>query len=279
MIRYTILSIMNFEKFLQETFVLTERFFLQLKRRPITLISGILQPLIWLLLFANLYQKVPINFLGNEIPYLEFFSPGIIVFTAFNGALNAGLPLIFDREFNFLDRLLIAPLISRFSIVLAACIFIVSISFLQTILVFVVTTFLGATIPNLLNSFLIILIILLLVLGVTAISLSLAFSLSSHIELIGLILITNLPVLFTSTALVPIKFMPNWLQFIAVFNPLSYAIEAIRYLYLNSTWSFQHNLFDGISQNIRLIDCFVILIILDFIILFFMNTLFKKSIS
>nr|YP_009545979.1 ABC-type multidrug transport system permease component [Glaucocystis incrassata]ASQ40040.1 ABC-type multidrug transport system permease component [Glaucocystis incrassata] len=270
---------MNFQLVLQETFVLAQRFFLQLKRRPITLISGILQPLIWLLLFANLYQKAPINFLGNETPYLEFFSPGIIVFTAFNGALNAGLPLIFDREFNFLDRLLIAPLISRFSIVFAACTFIISISLLQTVIVFVVTTFLGATLPNFLNSCLIALILLLLVLGVTAISLSLAFSLSSHIELIGLILIINLPILFTSTALVPIKFMPNWLQFTAVLNPLSYAIEAIRYLYLNSTWSFTHNLFDGIEQNIRLIDCFVILIVLDIIVLFCMNTLFKKSIS
>ena len=53
----------------------------------------------------------------------NFWGAGIIVFTAFAGALNAGLPVMFDREFGFLNRLLVAPLASRFSIVLASALF------------------------------------------------------------------------------------------------------------------------------------------------------------
>ncbi len=69
-----------------------------------------------------------------------------------------------------------------------------------------------------------------------AISLGLAFALPGHIELIAVIFVTNLPLLFASTALAPLSFMPQWLQVVATLNPLSYAIEPIRYLYLHSTW-------------------------------------------
>lgn len=38
----------------QETLALTRRLFLQLFRRPSTLVAGILQPLIWLVLFGEI---------------------------------------------------------------------------------------------------------------------------------------------------------------------------------------------------------------------------------
>ena len=96
----------------QETSALTWRLFIQLIRRPSTLFAGILQPLIWLLLFAALFSKAPIDFLPGSSSYGEFLGAGLIVFTAFSGALNAGLPIMFDREFGFLNRLLVAPLSS-----------------------------------------------------------------------------------------------------------------------------------------------------------------------
>ena len=65
----------------------------------------------------------------------------------------------------------------------------------------------------------------------------LAFSLPGHIELIAVIFVTNLPLLFASTALAPLSFMPQWLQIVAGLNPLSYAIEPIRYLYTHQSWN------------------------------------------
>ncbi|MEO1149092.1 MAG: ABC transporter permease, partial [Cyanobacteria bacterium J06638_22] len=35
----------------------------------------------------------------------------------------------------------------------------------------------------------------------------------------------------------PLSFMPRWLQVVASLNPLSYAIEPIRYVYLHSDWA------------------------------------------
>jgi ABC-2 type transport system permease protein len=227
----------SFADFIQETAALTRRLFIQLQRRPSTLLAGIIQPVMWLILFGALFQNAPQGFLGSTVSYSKFIGAGIIVFTAFGGALNAGLPVMFDREFGFLNRLLVAPLASRFSIVMASAIFITTLSAIQTVAIVAVSAFLGAGLPNASGLALMALIILLLVLGVTAISLGLAFSLPGHIELIAVIFVTNLPLLFASTALVPLSFMPTWLQWIASLNPLSYAIEPIRYVYLHPNWS------------------------------------------
>jgi ABC-2 type transport system permease protein len=221
----------------QETFALTRRLFIQLQRRPSTLVAGIIQPVMWLVLFGALFQNAPKGLFGSTTNYGQFLAAGVIVFTAFAGALNAGLPVMFDREFGFLNRLLVAPLASRFSIVFASAIFIISQSLLQAAVIVAAAAFLGAGLPDTAGLCAIALIVFLLALGVTAISLGLAFALPGHIELIAVIFVTNLPLLFASTALAPLSFMPGWLQVIATLNPLSYAIEPIRYLYLHSSWS------------------------------------------
>ena len=223
--------------FIQETLALTRRLFIQLQRRPSTLAAGIIQPLMWLVLFGALFQNAPQGLFGESASYGQFLGAGIIVFTAFGGALNAGLPVMFDREFGFLNRLLVAPLASRFSIVMASAIFITTLSLIQTGAIVVMSAFLGSGLPNALGLALVGLIVLMLVLAVTALSLGLAFALPGHIELIAVIFVTNLPLLFASTALVPLSFMPKWLQVVATLNPLSYAIEPIRYVYLHPDWN------------------------------------------
>ena len=225
-----------FGELVQETLALTRRLFIQLQRRPSTLVAGIIQPIMWLILFGALFQNAPQGIFGNSTNYGQFLSAGVIVFTAFAGALNAGLPVMFDREFGFLNRLLVAPLASRYSIVLASAIFIISQSLLQAAIIVATAAFLGAGLPDAAGLGAIALIVFLLALGVTALSLGLAFALPGHIELIAVIFVATLPLLFASTALAPLSFMPKWLQVVALLNPLSYAIEPIRYLYLHSDW-------------------------------------------
>ncbi len=226
------LSSLFWAEFIQETLALTNRLFLQLKRRPSSAIVGIIQPFIWLILFGALFDNSPKLLFGESQNYLQFLTAGMIVFTAFNGALNGGLAVIFDREFGFLNRLLVAPLASRFSIVLAYTIYIVTLSSLQTFVIILTSAYLGSGFPKPIALGAMILIIFLLVLGVTSLSLSLAFAVAGHIEAIAIIFVINLPVLFASTALVPISYMAKWLSYIASINPLTYAIESIRYLYI-----------------------------------------------
>lgn len=253
----------GFNDFLQETAALTKRLFIQLQRRPSTLVAGIVQPLMWLILFGALFQNVPQGLFGDSVSYGQFIGAGIIVFTAFGGALNAGLPVMFDREFGFLNRLLVAPLASRFSIVIASALFISAMTLVQTVAIVVLSAFLGTGLPGPGGLTLMVMIVLTLTLGVTALSLGLAFALPGHIELIAVIFVTNLPLLFASTALVPLAFMPKWLQVIASLNPLSYAIEPIRYVYLHSDWSLSSIVMQapwgdvsmGVSLGILVVFC------------------------
>jgi ABC-2 type transport system permease protein len=113
-----------------------------------------------------------------------------------------------------------------------------ALTFIQTAVIVTASAFLGAGWPSLAGLGAIALIVFLIVLAVTALSLGLAFALPGHIELIAVIFVTNLPLLFASTALAPLNFMAGWLQIIASLNPLTYAIEPIRYLYLHSDWTF-----------------------------------------
>lgn len=219
---------------IQETLALTRRLFVQLLRRPSTLVAGVLQPLIWLFLFGALFAKAPSGLLPGAESYGHFFGAGVIVFTAFSAALNAGLPVMFDREFGFLNRLLVAPLRSRSSIILASVLYILSLSLVQSMAIVLVAGLLGYGWPGLFGFFLVLLTLTLLVFAVTALSLGLAFALPGHIELIAVIFVVNLPLLFASTALAPLSFMPGWLAWLASVNPLTFAIEPIRAAYNGS---------------------------------------------
>ncbi|MCP9790816.1 ABC transporter permease [Vulcanococcus limneticus Candia 3F8] len=215
----------------QETLALTKRLFLQLARRPSTLVAGVLQPLIWLVLFGALFSNAPEGLLPDGMSYGRFLGAGVIVFTAFSAALNAGLPLMFDREFGFLNRLLVAPLRARSSIVLASVLYITSLSLVQSLAIMGTAAVLGYGWPGGAGLLLVLVTLLLLVFAVTALSLGLAFALPGHIELIAVIFVANLPLLFASTALAPLSFMPAWLGWLAALNPLTFAIEPIRAAY------------------------------------------------
>jgi ABC-2 type transport system permease protein len=258
---------------------LTRRLFIQLQRRPTTLVAGVIQPLMWLVLFGALFQNVPSGLFGDSQNYGQFLGAGIIVFTAFAGALNAGLPVMFDREFGFLNRLLVAPLASRFSIVVASALFIATMSLIQTTAIVGLSAVLGAGLPGLGGLLLLVLIVLLLVFGVTALSLGLAFALPGHIELLAVIFITNLPLLFASTALVPLSFMPSWLQVVASLNPLSYAIEPIRYIYLHPDWRFNSVVMAAPFGDVSLGLALLILLVFSVVALAVIRPLISRRIA
>jgi len=268
----------DFNEIFQEISALTWRLFIQLIRRPSTLFAGILQPLIWLFLFAALFSNAPVDFLPGSSSYGEFLGAGLIVFTAFSGALNAGLPLMFDREFGFLNRLLVAPLSSRSSIVISSVIYITSISLLQSFAIMATSALLGYGWPSLGGFFLIAITLLLLVFAITGLSLGLAFVLPGHIELIAIIFITNLPVLFASTALAPISFMPEWLGWIASINPLTFAIEPIRMAYHNSV-DLREVLINAPYGDVNGFSCLAILFILTVGLFFLIRPLLNRKLA
>nr|YP_009313572.1 Hypothetical protein ycf38 [Galaxaura rugosa]SCW21826.1 Hypothetical protein ycf38 [Galaxaura rugosa] len=249
--------------YLQEISSLIKRLLIQSWRRPSLILTSIFQPLLWLLMFSSLFDKAEIQPFTFTHKYQNFISSGLIVFTTFTSALNAGLPLMFDREFGFFNRLLSSPMYSRYSIIISFSINILVNILIQLISIVYISYLKGTTLFSTNNTFIIILILFLLSNSITNISLILAFILPGHIELLAFILATNLPLLFSSTALAPLSLMSSWLQILATINPLSHAIELIRYTYLNISWTFQSNIIKNHWFHLSILDITMFMIIIN----------------
>ncbi len=222
--------------FWQETRTQAWRWFLHSKRRPVVVASGLFQPLIWMALFVLVFQDSMQEALGES--YLAFVTPGALLFTAFNASLNAGVPVLFDRELGFLDRLRVAPLADRLSIVLASAIHIAAITLLQCGVILVAALALGVPFRGgLLGALVGFTALLLVVLGFTALSLGLAFQFKRHFEMLAVIMIVTLPLIFLSSAFAPLDRLPAALRVAVLFNPVTLAIEPLRMVFLQADWS------------------------------------------
>nr|YP_009396474.1 hypothetical protein [Polysiphonia scopulorum]ARW65660.1 hypothetical protein [Polysiphonia scopulorum] len=217
----------------QEIFKLIKRLYLQTYRRPSGLIISIIQPLLWLVLFGALFQYAPIYlFEKTNMKYRDFLNPGIIIFTSFNSSINAGLPIIFDREFGFINRILSSPIKNKNSLVYSCILHTLNITLVQILIITLITSnnINNNYSINVIKVILCTSIITIITTSISNISICNAFILPGHIEFIALnSLLINLPTLFASTALAPMSFMPYWLQVICCINPLTYAIEITRY--------------------------------------------------
>nr|YP_009398541.1 hypothetical protein [Lophocladia kuetzingii]ARW67727.1 hypothetical protein [Lophocladia kuetzingii] len=247
----------------QEIKTFIKRLYINTYRRPSSLIINIIQPLLWLILFGALFQNAPIYlYKGKNIQYKEFLNPGIIIFTAFNNSINAGLTTIFDREFGFLNRILTSPIIYKNSLILSSIIHMWLITIIQIITIITFNIFYLQKIITLQQILMIIAISTLIIINISNISISNAFILPGHIEFLALTTtLINIPTLFSSTALAPLSFMPYWLQIITCINPLTYAIEIIRNTYLENNIAFQNKVIDTVGFQINIREGILILFI------------------
>nr|YP_009393787.1 hypothetical protein [Caloglossa beccarii]ARW62349.1 hypothetical protein [Caloglossa beccarii] len=266
---YAFITLYSINNFIQEMKALIKRLYIQLHRRPSNIFASIIQSLLWLILFGALFQNAPINSIGQyNIKYFHFLSYGLIIFTAFTSSINAGLPIIFDREFGFFNRLLISPLMYKNTLFYSLLIYTLSISFIQVICVFIASIYFSKLIFKINNIITIIKIIFLIIFNIANISITLSLILPGHVEFLAFTLLINLPTLFASTALAPLYFMPYWLQILTCFNPLTYAIEIIRFLCLETRYTLNTKLIETNWLNLTITESFIILItitILSFI--------------
>nr|QCI07081.1 hypothetical protein [Haraldiophyllum bonnemaisonii] len=251
---------------------LITRLYIQIYRKPYIFLSGIIQPLLWMILFGSLFQNAPINLLETyDIKYGEFLSPGIIIFTTFTGSINSGLTIIFDREFGFLNKLLISPIKYKITFLLSLIFYIWILTNLQIFTIITFSIHLFNHIINITIIKTILYITTLIIINIASISIYIAFILPGHIEFLAFIFLINLPTLFCSTALAPLSFMPYWLQIIVSINPLTYCIEIIRNISINNNLNIIKTLL--FTLNINQTICLLILI--NFISLIIINNIVK----
>jgi ABC-2 type transport system permease protein len=213
----------------RDAFTLYRRSMIKLSRMPSRLYFTLMQPLIWLLLYGNLLS----TFAGSASQqfgtnnYMTFFLPGIIIMTMLFGAAGSALAIITDDDTGYLNKLRVTP-ISRLSILLGNIMAELTRVMFQILILTVVAVMFGV---RFYNPYLIPLVFLVaLLFGLTIGSLGTFVGLATR-NVQSTFLIINfftLPLIFTSSAQLPINLMPEWLQVVARFNPITYAIDGMR---------------------------------------------------
>ena len=224
-------------EYFQEIQALTMRWVRRLSREKFSMLFTLVQPMLfWLIFFGNLFRRATDSQVMQAPDYMSFLAAGVVVMTVLNNGLAGGVDLLFDKENGFLERLMSTP-IRRSSVILSRFIFVMTITSLQILVILGVAALFGVRPATGLGGIAVILFIgVLFGVGLTAISMAMAFSVKSHGDFFSVLGFLSLPMIFLSSALVPLAAMPGWMRTLALFNPMTWAIDAIRPLIL-SGWS------------------------------------------
>lgn len=223
-------------RWMQEVMALVRRWWIELLRERLNLVFSIAQPAIWLVFFgAGVERAIDTRVIGTD-DYISFMLAGIIAFTIVGNGVSGAMPLLWDKETGYLDRLMSMP-IARSSVIVSRFVFQVAQQSVQIMMVVAVALILGVRIESgPLGLVVILFAAALLTMSVTAAFSALAYAVPQHGTFFAVVGFISLPLLFMSNAFVPLDAMPLWMRVVARINPLTYAIEAMRILVIEG-WS------------------------------------------
>src|SRR5215218_8571417 len=95
--------------FFRDTWYLFVRLLRATVRMPVFVIIWIVQPILWVLLFGQLFRSVTTIPGFGASSYVQFLAPGISIMTALFGAAYSGMGLLVDIDRGVLDRMLATP--------------------------------------------------------------------------------------------------------------------------------------------------------------------------
>ena len=224
---------------LSDTWYLTGRKLHALVRQPWVLAFSVIQPVIWLFLFGELFHKIiDIPGFGYTGSYLAYLVPGIVAMNAMSGNMWAGMSMIEEIERGTLNRFLVTPA-SRMAIMNASVAEQAVATTVQTLIIVVLGYAGGARYPGGMPG-IVVLILAAILVGVLwgALSNMVGMLLRSREAIIGVYTFFMLPLMFLSSAFMKPGFLPGWMQAIANWNPLNWEVEIGRsVLSANPDWS------------------------------------------
>ena len=199
-------------------------------RQPAFAAATLIQPIIWLLLFGQLFTSIgdiP-GFAAAHGSYLEFITPGIVVMTALFSSGWAGTVYIEDMNRGVMDRLLASP-VRRGAMMIGTLAYQGLTTVLQTLVVVGIALLAGARFPGGTVGVLVtVLAAVLISVLVASFSNALALLLRQQEALIGISQFVVLPLQFLSSAIMDTRLSPEWVRTVARYNPVDWAVVASR---------------------------------------------------
>ncbi|MFI5519886.1 ABC transporter permease [Streptomyces platensis] len=196
-------------------------------RAKISLVVGVLMPLLMLFFFGPLLTHVPLGTGGDAWQTLV---PGLLVQLGLFSAAFAGFSILIEKQNGVIERLQVTP-VSRLALLLGRVLCDVVKLLGQSLLLVLagVTMGLRAPVLGILIAFLFVAV---LTVALASLSYALAMRLESPDGFAPVINTVNLPVMLLSGILLPMALAPRWLDVISRFVPLRYLVEAVRAAFL-----------------------------------------------
>lgn len=221
-----------FLEFTEVTCTIVELEVRKLRHDPTELISRAIQPILWLLLFGEVFSRVRGIPTGN-VRYLDFMAAGILAQSVLFVAIFYGISAIWERDLGIIVKFLASPA-PRAALVLGKALSAGVRALSQALIIYILALVLGVHMNW--NPLALFGVLILVILGsalFSTFSLVIACLVKTQQRFMGIGQVLTMPLFFASNAIYPISMMPAWLQVVSRINPLTYEVDGLRTLMLS----------------------------------------------
>ncbi len=216
----------------RDTWLMFQRSMRLTIRQPIWIILGMIQPILYLVLFGPLLEAST-RAAGAGSNAYNWFIPGLLIQTALFGSAFVGFGLIAELRFGVVERMRVTPM-SRIAMLLGRSLRDVVILVAQAMVMMVIALPFGLKIDPA-GAAVTLCLLALIGLLMAPLSYTAGLILKSEDALAPLVQGIALPLLLLSGILLPLALAPDWLRFLSSLNPLTHAADAARALF-NGDW-------------------------------------------
>lgn len=229
--------------FARDTWIILRRWLIKTVRNPFVMTSSLLNPIVFLVLFTEVFGGIAegaiSQSLGTDASYVTYLVPAIAIQTALIAATTSGIGQVDDIENGMFEKMLVSPLhrgavflgksLSEILRIVVQVAIILALGYVLFYLdtsampgEYVATGFLGAVG--------IVLVAIVFSIWFTAISNVVALTTRDQESTIIAVNVLQFPLLFLSSAFVPVEALPGWVRTVAALNPITYGVDAARAL-------------------------------------------------
>jgi ABC-2 type transport system permease protein len=217
----------GFPAFFRETAAIAQVELKKLFRDPTELFSRAVQPVLWLVIFGQVFSNVR-GIPTGGVSYLAFMTPGILAQSVLFTAIFYGIAVIWERDLGIIHKLLVSPA-HRSSLVIGKAASAGFRGVMQTFIIYLIALTMRIQINW--NALAIAEVMVAVALGAavfSTFSLIIACIVKSRERFMGIGQVLTMPLFFASSAIYPLAMMPGWLRVVAFLNPLTYLVDALR---------------------------------------------------
>lgn len=196
-------------------------------RQPWFIGVTLVQPIIWLVLFGALFKNITQIPGFNSPSYIDYLTPGIVIMTALFSSGWVGMSFIDAMDRGVMNRFLTAPA-SRGALIAGSLIYSAIMGGVQSLIILGMAALTGAHLAGIGGILLLLLVTTLISVAFGSFSNSVALTLRKQESLIGAVNFLILPLTFLSSTFMQQDLTPKWMQLLAPFNPVNWAVTAGR---------------------------------------------------